>query len=209
MEKFVRLTAAAAPYGFSNVDTDRIIRIDRCARTPRHELGRWAFEAERYESDGTESKTFIFNQEPFRGSAIIVAGENFGCGSSREAAVWAIAGMGVRCLIAPSYSDIFIGNCYNNGLLPIVLPEKVVDGLLQRLRAAPPARPEAVTLAVDLLQMKVFVPWGESIPFDVEQLRRECLMEGLDPIGVTLKREAAISDYQSRQRLLRPWVWDL
>jgi 3-isopropylmalate/(R)-2-methylmalate dehydratase small subunit len=205
MEPFVTLTAVAAPYEFSNVDTDRIIRIDRCARTPREELGLWAFEQERYGPDGTESTTFVLNRPVFRLAKILVAGENFGCGSSREAAVWAIAGMGVRCLIAPSFSDIFAANCLNNGLLAITLGTSQVAALLQHLSAA--SDESGATLTVDLRKMRISTPWGDTVAFNVEPLQREALLEGLDPIGVTLKRAGEIETYQARQRQRTPWLW--
>jgi 3-isopropylmalate/(R)-2-methylmalate dehydratase small subunit len=207
MRKFEVLTAAAAPYPFANVDTDRIIRIERCARTPREEMGQWAFEMERFNPDGRESDAFVLNRAPFRGAGILVAGENFGCGSSREMAVWAVAGMGIRCVIAPSFGEIFFGNCFQNGVLPIRLPVDVVEKLQQRLAQATPEMPQRATLTVDLRQQRILTPWGEELPFTVEPLRREALMEGLDPIGVTLKRSAAIDAFQARQREARPWVW--
>ena len=120
-KKFGVLRAVAAPFPFANVDTDRIIRVERCVRTPRDELGRWAFETERFAADGRERDSFVLHRPPFRGARVLVAGENFGCGSSREMAVWAIAGMGIRCVIAPSFGEIFFGNCFQNGVLPIRL----------------------------------------------------------------------------------------
>jgi 3-isopropylmalate/(R)-2-methylmalate dehydratase small subunit len=207
MEKFQTLRAVAAPYPFSNVDTDRIIRIERCARTPRQELGRWAFEVERYDAAGHERPDFVFHLAPFRGAGILVAGENFGCGSSRENAVWAVEGMGVRCVIAPSFGEIFFGNCFQNGVLPIKLPAETVHDLLDKLTAATDQAPESATLTVDLRAQSITTPWGTRIPFAVEPLRREALLEGLDPIALTLKRSAAIDTFQARQRVARPWVW--
>ena len=208
MDKFEVLRAVAAPYPSANVDTDRIIRVERCARTPRAEMGRWAFELERFNADGSDNAGFVLNRPPFRGAGILVAGENFGCGSSREMAVWAVAGMGIRCVIAPSFGEIFAGNCFQNGVLPIRLPAAVVAELQARLAAATPDTPERATLTVDLRQQLVFTPWGEPVPFQVEPLRREALLEGLDPIGVTLKRVAAIDAFEARQRVARPWVWE-
>ena len=207
MQKFEVLRAVAAPYPFANVDTDRIIRIERCARTPREEMGRWAFEMERFHPDGSERDTFVLNRPPFRGAGILVADENFGCGSSREMAVWAVAGMGIRCVIAPSFGEIFFGNCFQNGVLPIRLPAAVVAQFHAKLAEATPETPERATLTVDLRQQVIATPWGEPVRFEVEPLRREALLEGLDPIGVTLKRAAAIDAFQARQRSARPWVW--
>lgn len=205
MRKFDVVTAVAAPYPFANVDTDRIIRIERCARTPREEMGAWAFEMERFHGDGTDNPQFVFHRSPFRGAGILVAGDNFGCGSSREMAVWAVAGMGVRCVIAPSFGEIFFGNCFQNGVLPIQLPAATVQRVQEKLAVA--ATPPAATLTVDLPAQTIATPWGEAIRFEVEPLRKEALLEGLDAIGVTLKKGAAIEAFQARQRSARPWVW--
>ena len=208
MDRFEVLRAVAAPYPFANVDTDRVIRIERCARTPRAEMGLWAFEMERFNADGSEQDSFVLNRAPFRGAGILVAGDNFGCGSSREMAVWAVAGMGIRCVIAPSFGEIFFGNCFQNGLLPIRLPAAVVAEFQARLGEATPQTPERATLTVDLQRQTIFTPWGGPVPFEVEPLRREALLEGLDPIGVTLKRAAAIDAFEARQRIARPWIWE-
>jgi 3-isopropylmalate/(R)-2-methylmalate dehydratase small subunit len=207
MEKFEVLRAVAAPFPFANVDTDRIIRVERCARTPRAELGHWAFELERFAPGGGEHPEFVLHRAPFRGAGILVADDNFGCGSSREMAVWAIAGLGIRCVIAPSFGEIFFGNCFQNGVLPIRLPRATVSDMLQRLAQVPASAPEAATLTVDLRQQAIATPWGQPIRFEVEPLRREALLEGLDAIGVTLKRADAIAAFQQRQRGSRPWVW--
>jgi len=207
MQKFEVLRAVAAPYPFANVDTDRIIRIERCARTPREEMGRWAFEMERFDRDGGERDTFVLHRPPFRGAGILVASDNFGCGSSREMAVWAVAGLGIRCVIAPSFGEIFFGNCFQNGVLPIRLPADVVARFQAQLATATADTPGRATLTVDLRRQTISAPWGEELRFEVEALRREALLEGLDPIGVTLKRAAAIDAFQARQRADRPWVW--
>ncbi len=206
MDKFDFLTAVAAPYPQTNVDTDRIIRIERCARTPREEMGLWAFEVERFRADGSDNPEFVLNRAPFRDARILVAGENFGCGSSREMAVWAIAGLGIRCVIAPSFGEIFFGNCFQNGLLPIRLPASTVDALLERLAAAPADAPGQVTLSVDLQACQLRTPWGETIAFEVEALRRQMLLEGLDPIGLTLRHAAQIEAFQAADRTRRPWI---
>ncbi len=208
MEQFEVLSAVAAPYPFANVDTDRIIRVERCARTPRAEMGLWAFEMDRFDADGRERDSFVLNRAPFRGAGILVADENFGCGSSREMAVWAIAGLGIRCVIAPSFGEIFYGNCFENGVLPVRLPADVVARFLAELAQVTSDSPEQATLTVDLHRQLVSTPWGEPVPFAVEALRRDALLEGLDPIGVTLKRAAAIDAFQARQRAARPWVWE-
>lgn len=209
MDKFETLTAVAAPYPFANVDTDRIIRIERCARTPREEMGRWAFEIERLDEAGNERPDFVMHREPFRQAQIFVADDNFGCGSSREQAVWAVAGLGIRCVIAPSFGEIFYGNCVQNGVLPIRLPQGTVTALLEALSHATASIPERAVLTVDLLEQQITLPDGACIAFEIEALRREALLEGLDPIALTLKRTASIDAFQARQRQTRPWVWEV
>lgn len=208
MQKFEVVSGVAAPYPFSNVDTDRIIRIERCARTPRDRMGEWAFEMERFLADGSENPAFILNRSPFRGARILVAGENFGCGSSREMAVWAVAGLGIRSVIAPSFGEIFFGNCFQNGILPIRLPQAVVDEWQQRLARVPPDSPEQAVLTVDLERRQIGTPWGAPLPFDVDPRGREALLEGLDPIDLTLRRADAIESFEARQQVARPWVWE-
>ena len=208
MRKFETVNGIAAPYPFANIDTDRIIRIERCARTPRDEMGRWAFEMERFAADGSENPGFVLNRAPFRDAQILVAGENFGCGSSREMAVWAVAGLGIRCVIAPSFGEIFFGNCFQNGILPIRLPATVVESIQQRLSGATAQTPEEAVLTVDLERQLLSTAWGEQLPFEVDPRGREALLEGLDPIDLTLKRNAAIDAFEAKQRLERPWVWE-
>jgi 3-isopropylmalate/(R)-2-methylmalate dehydratase small subunit len=203
MEKFTVLRATAAALPTPNIDTDMIIRVERCVRTPRAEMGRWAFEMARYRADGGENPDFPLNRDNARGARILVAAENFGCGSSREMAVWAIAGMGYRCVIAPSFGDIFYNNCFQNGVLAIRLPQAVVDGLLRTVGAA--AAP--VQMTVDLPSQTLTAPDGEVHGFDIDPLRKKALLEGLDAIGVTLMRESEIAAWQARDRARRPWVW--
>jgi len=203
MEKFTVLQAIAAALPTPNIDTDMIIRVERCVRTPRGEMGRWAFEMARYRSDGSENPDFPLNRESARGARILVAAENFGCGSSREMAVWAIAGMGYRCVIAPSFGDIFYNNCFQNGVLAIRLPQAVVDGLLRAVGSA--AAPVRIT--VDLPSQTLTAANGEVHRFDIDRLRKKALLEGLDAIGVTLTREPDIAAWQARDRVRRPWVW--
>ncbi len=203
MEKFTVLQAVAAALPTPNIDTDMIIRVERCVRTPRAEMGRWAFEMARYRADGSENPDFPLNREAARTARILVAAENFGCGSSREMAVWAIAGMGFRCVIAPSFGDIFYNNCFQNGVLAIRLPQAVVEGLLRAIGAAT----APVTMTVDLPSQTLTAPDGEVHGFDIDPLRKKALLEGLDAIGVTLTRETAIAAWQARDRARRPWVW--
>lgn len=197
----LRSTAAALPW--SNVDTDMIIRVERCVRTPRAEMGRWAFEMRRFDAAGHDNPEFPLNQGTFRGAQILVAGENFGCGSSREMAVWAIAGMGFRCVVAPSFGDIFYNNCFQNGVLAIRLPKPAVEGMLRTLAAAS----APLELTVDLPAQTLTAPDGETYAFEIDALRKTALLEGLDAIGVTLTRARAIAAWQERDRARRPWVW--
>ena len=204
MQKFVRLTAIAAPLPQANVDTDFIIRVERCARTPKEEMGRYAFESARFLPGGAENPAFVLNREPWRRAQILVCGDNFGCGSSREMAVWALAGIGIRCVIATSFGDIFHGNCLQNGVLPIRLPRKDVEVLL-----ALAADPASATLSVDL-ERQTIGAWGrEEIAFLVDPMQRKALLEGLDAIGATLAREPEIAAWQAADRERRPWVWRL
>lgn len=200
-EKFGRLEGVAAALPWTNVDTDLIIRIERCARVPREQLGEYAFEMARLKPDGNPDPEFPLNDARAAGATILLAGENFGCGSSREMAVWAIAGMGIRCVIAPSFGDIFHSNCFQNGVLPIRLPKRAVDALLTAVAdSAGPAQ-----LAVDLPNQTVTAPDGEVHAFDIDPLRKKALVEGLDAIGVTLAREADIARWQAEDRQRRPW----
>ncbi|HLX79782.1 MAG TPA: 3-isopropylmalate dehydratase small subunit [Burkholderiales bacterium] len=198
MEKFVMLTAIAAPLMKSNVDTHFIIRIERCTGTPRNEIGRYAFEMARYLPDGKDNPAFVLNEPRYRGAQILVCGEFFGTGSSREMAVWALAGMGLRCLIAPSFGQIFFGNCFQNGVLPIVLPAATVETLAAEA-AAPGARPFTVDLAKQVINGK--------IRFEVAPRRKKMLLEGQDEIGLTLELEPKIASFQADDRRKRPWIY--
>jgi 3-isopropylmalate/(R)-2-methylmalate dehydratase small subunit len=200
MEAFTTLSGAAGHLPRANVDTDIIIRIERLTAQPSDELGRFAFEALRYREDGTEDPGFVFNRPAFRGAPILLAGDNFGCGSSREGAVVALRGMGLRCVIAPSFGDIFFSNCFQNGVLPIRLPAAQINAL-----AATCANGESLT--IDLAQKTIRSPDGQAIAFDVDPLRREGLLHGLDDIGLTLRDDALIREWQAADRLRRPWIW--
>ena len=203
MDKFTTLTAVAAYYPRANVDTDLIIRVERCAKVEKNELGQYAFEMVRFLPDGAANPAFPLNAAPFTEAKILIGGINFGCGSSREMAVWAIAGMGIRCIIAPSFGEIFFGNCFQNGLLPVILPQQVVAHLGASL-AAEPARAK---LTVDLARQKVVTQDGAEHAFEIEPLRKKALLEGLDEIGLTQLREAEIAAFQQKDRLKRPWVY--
>lgn len=203
IERFTVVDGIAAPLPLANIDTDVIIRIDRLAKLPRAELGRFAFEALRYRADGSEDPAFVLNRPPYREARILVAGANFGCGSSREMAVWAIAGLGLRVVIAPSFGEIFFANCFQNGLLPVTLPAETVARLTERLQADP----AAARMTVDLARCEILTGWGETIPFAMEGLRRRMLLEGADEVALTLAREAEIAAFQARDRERRPWVY--
>ena len=198
MKKFETLAAIAAPFPQKNVDTDLIIRIERCTGMPKEELGKYAFEMIRFLPGGAENPEFVLNQPRYRGAQILVCGEFFGTGSSREVAVWALASFGIRCVIAPSYGQIFYGNCFQNGLLPIVLPEATVQALAQDA-AAPGAKP----FTVDLERQSI----NGTVRFDVEPRRKKMLLEGLDEIGLTLAMEPKIAAFQAADRKRRPWIY--
>ena len=207
MEKFEVFTAVAAPFVHANVDTDRIIRIERCARVARKDMGLWAFESERLMPDGSKNPEFILNREPFNTTGILVASENFGCGSSREMAVWAIAGMGIRCVIAPSFGEIFFGNCFQTGLLPIQLsPEDIAAIQTQLLTRAEKNDGQQISLTVDLIHQTISTPWHHEYSFHVDPLRRISLLEGLDPIGLTLKSLPAIEAFEAKRKSNHSWI---
>lgn len=201
MQSFTQLRGAAAPLAIDNVDTDLIVRIERLTSFARGELGPWAFEALRYRADGSEDPAFVLNQPAWRDAPILVGGRNFGCGSSREGAVWALLSRGIRCVIAESFGDIFHANCFQNGVLPICV--SVAD--LARLHAA--CVPDAADWEVDLQTQRISLPDGDVLSFEVDPLRRAALLEGLDDIARTLKLRSAIDAWQARDRAARPWIW--
>jgi 3-isopropylmalate/(R)-2-methylmalate dehydratase small subunit len=201
MDKFTVLKGVAAPLMLANVDTDAIIRMERLSRLDRGELGRWAFESLRYLPDGNENPQFLLNQPPWRGASILLAAENFGCGSSRETAVWALWELGVRCVIAPSFGDIFYGNCFQNAMLPLRLPAAEVESIAAEVKVG------SREITVDLVAQQVVTASGRTIEFDIEPGRRKSLLEGLDAIGVTLTYAADIDRFQARDRAQRPWLY--
>jgi 3-isopropylmalate/(R)-2-methylmalate dehydratase small subunit len=200
------ISGVAAPLPLANVDTDVIIRIEHLAQCPREQLGRWALAPLRLLPDGSENPAFILNQPGWRGATFLVAGENFGCGSSREHAVWALQGLGIACVIAPSFGDIFRANCFQNGLLPLQLDAADVQQLLQLLQQRH-AQGEPVTLTVDLEAQTLRSPGQPMRSFSIELRRREALLQGLDEIGLTLALQPQIDAWQARDRLARPWIW--
>ena len=188
----------AAPFLKKNVDTDLIIRIERCTGMPKEELGKYAFEMVRFLPGGAENPDFVLNQPCYRGAQILVCGEFFGTGSSREVAVWALASLGVRCVIAPSFGQIFYNNCFQNGLLAIVLPQAAVDALA-KAAAAPGANPFTIDLEAQTI--------NGSVHFDVAPRNKKMLLEGLDEIGLTLAMEPKIAAFQAADRKRRPWIY--
>jgi 3-isopropylmalate/(R)-2-methylmalate dehydratase small subunit len=205
MEKFTRLTAIAAPLLRINVDTDAIIPSREMKRVSKTGLSEGLFAGWRYQSPGSraENPDFILNREPWRKAQILLSGINFGCGSSREHAVWALHEWGIRAILAPSFGSIFQGNCVRNGIVPVVIDNAVIEGLAQKIEADP----HGFRLTVDLENCRVSTSQGESWPFTIPDADREMLLEGLDSIAVTLKRDAAILAYRDRDRVRRPWIY--
>lgn len=208
MNKVSTISGVAAPLPLANVDTDVIIRIEKLAQCPRDQLGAWGFAPLRFLPDGSEDPDFVLNQAGWRGAPILVAGPNFGCGSSREHAVWALQGMGIGCVIAPSFGDIFRSNCFQNGLLPVQLPAAQAQQLLAWLEDRH-QRGEPVRIEVDLQGQAIRWPGGADFHFAIEARRRTALLQGLDEIGATQTHQARIDAWQAQDRLRRPWIWDL
>lgn len=201
MEKFTQLTALAAPMPAENVDTDQIIPARFLKTIHRVGLGQHVFAAQRYDENGQERPDFVLNQEPWRHAEILIALDNFGCGSSREHAPWALLDFGIRCVIAPSFADIFFNNCFKNGILPMRLPREICLELMDAARLGANAR-----LTVDLEKQVVVTPNGAEISFDVDPLRRRLLLEGLDDIGQTLIHEKEIDAYEARRAEQSSWL---
>lgn len=197
---FTTVTGPAVPLMRPNVDTDVIIRIERLTTLGKTELGPYAFEALRRRPDGNEDPNCVLNAPRFRNAPVLLAAENFGCGSSREGAVWALQGIGVRCVIAPSYGDIFWSNCFQNGVLPVTLPIAQVQALAVQCA-------NGAALTVDLQACTITAPHGDVTPFTVDPLRREALLNGLDDIGLTLQDDGLIREWQAADRQRRPWAW--
>jgi len=203
MKPFTVLDAKAAPLMQQNVNTDIIIPIHRLRDVAQADLGPYAFEPWRYLPDGSENPEFFLNKPAYRGAEIVVADNNFACGSSREGAVWAMAGMGVRCVIAPSFGPIFFNNCFQNGVLPVVLPADVVADLA----AAVEATQGNGKITIDLTRCVVIAPSGEETRFAIDAMLREGMLKGLDQIEQTRAREPQIAAFQARDRALRPWLY--
>lgn len=205
MEKFTRITAIAAPLLRINIDTDAIIPSREMKTVGKTGLAAGLFAGWRYQAPGSreEDPAFVLNREPYRKARILLAGANFGCGSSREHAVWALQEWGMRAIIAPSYGAIFAGNCVRNGILPVVLDNAVVEDLARQVEADPASR----LLTVDLVACTVLAPDGQRHGFVIPAADREMLLEGLDGIALTMKRDDEILAFQGRDRLRRPWIY--
>lgn len=201
MEKFTVLTGVAAPLNMANVDTDKIIPARFLKTIKRTGLGEHLFAGMRYEDGGAEKPDFVLNQPKYRHAEILVAGENFGCGSSREHAPWALLDFGIRCVIAPSFADIFHGNCFKNGILPVVLPVEICEQLMADAALGTNAR-----ITVDLARQVVVRPDGQEIAFEVDAFRKHCLLNGLDDIGLTLAHVAAIDVYEKNEPAWMPVI---
>jgi 3-isopropylmalate/(R)-2-methylmalate dehydratase small subunit len=200
MQAFVTLSGIAAPFPLINVDTDMIIPKQFLKTIRRSGLGGGLFFEQRYDDQGQERADFVLNQPPYRQASILIAGENFGCGSSREHAPWALLDFGIRCIVAPSFADIFFNNCQKNGILPVVLPHREVERLMAIAR-------QGERLTVDLPAQIITCPNGETIPFEIDSFRKECLLGGLDDIGLTLQKAAAVDAFEARQSGELPWLY--
>jgi 3-isopropylmalate/(R)-2-methylmalate dehydratase small subunit len=204
MTPLTTVSGPAVPLMASNVNTDVIVRIERLTLNARDQLGPYAFEAWRTRPDGTTDPDFVLNQPAWANAPILLAGANFGCGSSREGAVWALNCLGIRAVIAPSFGAIFASNCYQNGTLPVVLPLETVETFAQIARAQPQA-----PFTVDLERKVVVPPNGIPVPFEIDELPRQSLLTGLDDIGRTTQRLGEIAAFQAADRTARPWVHEI
>ncbi len=201
MEKFTTLTGIAAPMPLVNIDTDMIIPKGFLKTIKRSGLGKNLFDEMRYDREGNEVADFVLNQPAYRNAEILVAGDNFGCGSSREHAPWALLDFGIRCVISTSFADIFFNNCFKNGILPIVLPEDQVKHLMDDARKGANAR-----ITVDLESQTVTAADGAVFSFEVDAFKKHCLLNGLDDIGLTLEKVAAIDTYENQAKTQFPWA---
>jgi 3-isopropylmalate dehydratase, small subunit len=201
MDKFTRLTGVAAPYPVVNIDTDMIIPKDYLKTIKRTGLGKGLFAEARYREDGSENPDFVLNKPAYRNAQILVAGDNFGCGSSREHAPWALLDFGIRCVISTSFADIFYNNCFKNGILPVVVKPDELEKLMDDA-----SRGANATLSVDLEAQEIRGPDGGVIKFEIDPFRKHCLLNGLDDIGLTLEKAPAIDSYESRLAKERAWA---
>ena len=204
MEKFTTLSGVAAPLPIVNLDTDKIFPAVFLKTIKRTGLAQWLFHEIRFRPDGSEDPDFVLNQAPYRNAKILIGAENFGCGSSREHAPWALLDFGIRVIIAPSFADIFYNNCFKNGILPIALPKAKVEELL-----GDAARGANALLTIDLESQTIARADGEKVAFAIDPFRKHCLLNGIDDIGLTEEKAAAIDAYEAAARLARPWQFGL
>ncbi len=201
MDKFVKLTGVAAPLPVVNIDTDMIIPKDYLKTIKRTGLGKGLFAEARYNEDGSVNESFVLNKPAYQNASILVAGDNFGCGSSREHAPWALLDFGIRCVISTSFADIFYNNCFKNGILPIVVSQDDLDKLMDDA-----SRGSNAILTVDLEAQEITGPDGGRIGFEIDAFRRHCLLNGLDDIGLTLEKAASIDSFEKQTATSRPWA---
>ena len=201
MKPFTSLDGVAAPLRMINLDTDRIIPKQFLKTIKRTGLGKYLFNDLRFDMSGNEIKDFVLNKPAYRNANILVAGRNFGCGSSREHAPWALMDFGIQCVIAPSFADIFYNNCFKNGILPITLPEEEVEQLLDSAEDGANA-----VFSVDLISQTVTSPRGVSFEFEIDQFRKHCLVNGLDDIGLTMEKTEKIDSFEEERSNARPWL---
>ena len=201
MQRFTTLTGVAAPLPMINVDTDAIIPKQFLKTIKRTGLGKHLFHELRYDEAGNEMPDFVLNKPAYRKAQILVAGDNFGCGSSREHAPWALLDFGIRCVISTSFADIFFNNCFQNGILPIKVSPEDLDKLMDDAN-----RGANATITVDLERQEIRGPDGGLVQFEMDPFRKRCLLEGLDNIGLTLQNEEAIGDYEAKAKAARPWA---
>jgi 3-isopropylmalate/(R)-2-methylmalate dehydratase small subunit len=201
MDKFVKLTGVAAPLPVVNIDTDMIIPKDYLKTIKRTGLGKGLFAEARYNEDGSVNESFVLNKPAYQNATILVAGDNFGCGSSREHAPWALLDFGIRCVISTSFADIFYNNCFKNGILPIVVSQEDLDKLMDDA-----SRGSNAILTVDLEAQEITGPDGGRIGFEIDAFRRHCLLNGLDDIGLTLEKATSIDTFEKQAATSRPWA---
>ncbi len=202
MQKFTTLSGVAAPMPMPNIDTDKIIPAEHLKTIKRTGLGKVLFERMRFTADGKERPDFILNKPAYRQAKIIVAGDNFGCGSSREHAPWALLDFGITCVISTSFADIFYNNCFKNGILPIKLPKEDVDKLMDDA-----SRGANAVISIDLEKQEIRGPDGGCIKFDIDPFRKQCLLNGLDDVGLTLQKKPKVDSFESKQKAAQPWLY--
>ena len=201
MDKFTKLRGVAAPLNMINIDTDKLIPKQFLKTIKRTGLGKHLFNEMRFNEDGSEKQDFVLNKSAYREASIIVAGDNFGCGSSREHAPWALLDFGIKCVISTSFADIFYNNCFKNGILPIVVNKQQLDQLIDDAENGANA-----VLDVDLEAQEIMRPSGEKVTFEIDEFRKHCLINGLDDIGLTMEKDENIDNFEKRRAAEQPWV---